>query len=84
MSVKYEVSAITGTYTDREGNEKKRYAKLGVVLETKHGLMLKLETTPVNWEGFAYLNEPKPREEGQQQRRQAPRDEFEDDGIPFG
>ena len=63
MAKIYDVVAITGTYTGADGKEKKRYATLGAVIETKHGLMLKLETIPVTWEGMAYLNDPRKREE---------------------
>lgn len=90
MGIKYEVTAVTGSYTDRDGNEKKRYHKLGVVMETKNGEMLKLESIPLGWDGWAYLNEPKEREQGQAQqkpqRRQAqvPAGDFdESDAIPF-
>ncbi len=59
MAVKYEVTAVTGKYTDRDGNEKNRYTKLGVILQTKNGFMLKVEAIPVGWDGWAYLNEPR-------------------------
>lgn len=94
MAVKYEVTAVTGKYTDRDGNEKSRYTKLGVVIESKNGLMLKCEAIPVGWDGWAYLNEPKPRD-GEQPQRQArpqraerpqrqaaPADSFADDDLP--
>lgn len=68
MSVTYEVTAITGKYTNRDGQEKSRYLKIGVVIETKNGPMLKLEAIPTGWDGFAYLNEPREREEKQSQR----------------
>lgn len=87
MSVKYEVTAITGKYTDREGNEKNRYAKLGVVIDSRNGPMLKLESVPIGWDGWAYLNEPKPREDRQSRRQESKPEQtggFEDDSdIPF-
>lgn len=78
MSKKYEVTAITGKYTDRDGKEKSRYLTIGAVIETKNGPMLKLEAVPVGWDGWAYLNEPKPREQQSApqttaQRQPAPR-----------
>ena len=88
MSVKYEVSAVIGKYTDREGNEKSRYVRMGVVIEGKHGPMLKIESIPVGWDGWAYLNEPRERD-AKQPARQAPRhpsapaDDFDSDSIPF-
>lgn len=86
MSKQYEVVAVTGKYTDKEGNEKSRYMNIGVVIQTKNGLMLKMEAAPVGWDGWAYLNEPKPRDEqpprthGQMKR--GSRDEDPGD-IPF-
>jgi hypothetical protein len=79
MAIVYEVTAATGTYVNKDGEEKKSYARLGVVMETKNGLMLKLETVPVKWEGFAYLNEPKARED-KPQSKPAPVD---DSDLPF-
>lgn len=81
MSRKYEVTAVTGKYTDNNGQEKSRYQTIGVVIETKNGPMLKLESVPIGWDGWAYLNEPKPREDqpqrqgnsqGSGQQRRAP------------
>jgi hypothetical protein len=69
MGIKYEVTAVTGKYTDREGNEKNRYAKLGVIMQTKNGFMLKLESIPLQWDGWAYLNEPRKDEKPENVRR---------------
>lgn len=90
MTRKYEVTAITGKYQDRDGNEKSRYQTIGAVIETKNGPMLKLESVPIGWDGWAYLNEPKAREDqpqrqGGQTRQTATRqsrDEYGDD-PPF-
>lgn len=75
----YEVVAITGKYTNRDGQEKNRYLNIGAVIETNNGgLMLKMEAVPVGWDGTAFLNTPKEREgqqqPPQQQRRQAPQE----------
>ena len=32
-----DMSAVTGEYTDREGNNKKRYAKIGVIMSNDNG-----------------------------------------------
>jgi hypothetical protein len=63
MGIKFEVIAAGETYTNKAGEEKKRWNKIGVVMETAKGLSLKMETVPVNWNGWAMLSEPKPREE---------------------
>ena len=70
MARVYEVTAVTGKYTDNNGQEKSRYLNIGAVIETKNGLMLKMESVPVGWDGWAYLNEPRPREDAPQQHQQ--------------
>lgn len=87
MPAKYEVSAVSGKYTDREGNEKNRYVRMGVVIEGKHGPMLKIESIPVGWDGWAYLNEPRERDAKPAARQASnsapqPADDPNDD-IPF-
>ena len=47
--------AVTGTYTDRQGNEKKRYANVGTLFQYEDGnFTLKLDSLPVGqgWSGF--------------------------------
>lgn len=90
---RYDVVAVTGTYTDRNGVERKRYLNCGAVFETERGLSLKLESIPVGFDGWFQLYEPReeqsaPRQSGPQsvarQRRLAAGggEDFEDD-IPF-
>lgn len=89
MAVLYKVSAVSGKYTDNEGNEKNRYVDMGVVMETKNGPMLKLEAFPIGWDGWAYLNEPKSRDGEQQQSRNRPQRQAQQqptddaDDLPF-
>ena len=83
MAVKYEVTAVTGKYTDREGKEKNRYAKLGVIMSTKNGFMLKLESVPLQWDGWAYLNEPRKDEAPAAKKADRGGIEDLDDQIPF-
>lgn len=60
MAVKrYDLVAVTGTYTDHEGVEKRRFMNCGVVFEGEKGLSLKLEAVPVNSDGWFYLFEPR-------------------------
>jgi len=83
MSIRYEACARGEKYTTADGQEKQRWLKCGVVLETKSGLSLKLESLPVNFDGWLSFFEPKPREEQQrpQQRRQSAANM--DSDIPF-
>lgn len=90
MAVQKEIVAITGKYT-KDGQEKNRYTKLGVMMDTKNGPMLKLEVIPIGWDGWAYLNDPKPREATASKvetyeggiRKPADTDDFHSDPIPF-
>ena len=62
MAITHFVKAEVSEYQDKEGAIKKRYQSIGVIMETKHGLMLKLEILPLYAikEGglLAYLNPP--------------------------
>jgi hypothetical protein len=64
----YEVSVINGTYINKNKEKKNRYQQIGAVIDTKNGPMLKLDSTPLvegGWNGWAYLNTPKPKEDYQ-------------------
>lgn len=61
----YDAAVSTGSYTDRDGNEKKRWVNVGAVFEHDGGgLSLKLETVPVgkDWSGWISFFVPKERE----------------------
>ena len=82
MAITYFVKAAVSEYQDKEGATKKRYQSIGVIMETKHGLMLKLEILPLYAikEGglLAYLNPPEDKAIPTQQVSK----EFIDD-VPF-
>jgi hypothetical protein len=68
MGIKFYVKAATSEYTDKDGKSKKKYQSIGVVIETKNGLMLKLETLPLlalkDGSLMCYLNEPEDKPSG--------------------
>jgi hypothetical protein len=79
-----EISCITGEYTNAAGERKKRYQRIGSIIETKNGPMLKLDNIPLReggWDGWAYINDPKP--QGEQPRRQSPGFDDMADDLPF-
>ena len=82
MSKKFDIVAVTGKYKDRDGNEKSRYLNIGAVIETQNGLSIKLEAVPVGWDGWAYLNEPKARDEAPQRSSRGGGRNDRDD-VPF-
>ena len=81
MAKVYDVVATVGEYETKTGEKKKKYMNIGSVVETKNGLSLKLESVPLNWEGWAGLYQPKEREQVKQSDKQSS-DDFKDD-IPF-
>ena len=78
--------AVTGSYTDRQGNEKKRYTNVGTLFQYDDGgFALKLDSIPVGdgWNGFVSFYEIEARgdQSGGRQSREA--DPSFDDPIPF-
>lgn len=84
--IKKEVSCIVGQYTNAQGQNKNRYQRIGSIIETKNGEMLKLDVVPLKeggWDGWAYLNDPKPKDEGQPRQQRGSEFSDMDDSIPF-
>lgn len=86
----YEAIAKAGTYKDRNGDDKVRFHKCGVVFEGRDGkgLNLKVESLPVGFDGWLSLREPRPKEQtasgGAQPAAAASGEKsFEDDDVPF-
>jgi hypothetical protein len=62
-----EIKVITGSYTNKNDEKKNRYSTIGSIIETSNGPMLKIDTIPLvkgGWEGWAYINEPLPKDDG--------------------
>ena len=84
MAVLKNITALSGTYKDREGNEKSSYVRCGVILETKNGQAIKLEALPVNFDGWLYMHDPEPKDakpEPKQEKRGSIHDMESD--VPF-
>ena len=65
-----EISTVVGTYTNAQGQQKNRYQRIGSIIATRNGDMLKLDVIPLKeggWDGWAYINDPKPRDEPRRQ-----------------
>ena len=80
MAITKEISCVVGTYTNKDGQQKNRYQRIGSIINTKNGEMLKIDVIPLvegGWAGWAYLNEPKPKEE---KFTGLPADDFD---VPF-
>ncbi len=60
MAIKYDLICKTGTYKDKNGEEKNRWSKIGVVMDTRQGSLAgKIENIPVGWDGWFSMAEPK-------------------------
>ena len=83
----YELNTIVGQYTNAAGEQKNRYQRIGSIIETKKGLMFKLDVMPFvagGWEGWGYVNDSKPKEgEQPQQRSRVSEAPPYDDDPPF-
>ena len=59
MTPLYNVVAKCGTYKDRDGNKVQKWCKCGVSVDTREGgIALKIETLPVEWDGWLQLAIP--------------------------
>jgi hypothetical protein len=77
-----EISVVIGQYTNAQGEEKKRYQRIGSIIQTRNGDMLKIDCIPLReggWDGWAYMNDPRPKEYAAKPQSAQP-DDFE---IPY-
>lgn len=78
-----ELTVITGTYTNKEGQQKNRYQRIGSIIDTKNGPMGKIDVIPLKeggWDGWFYINEPRDDQPRQQsQRRSSGFDDMDSD-----
>jgi hypothetical protein len=58
MKVKYDAMCKAGSYI-KDGQEKTRWHKVGVVLVGDKGMSLKVESLPIGFDGWVSFFEPK-------------------------
>jgi len=83
--------AKNGTYKDKAGQEKTSYITVGSVIDGKNGRMYKLDSIPVNFDGWLYEGELPTQqsrntlESGKQKNDHAGTnwESFDDKEIPF-
>jgi len=56
MSKKYDAVIAVGSYTDAQGQTKKRYLNIGAVMESEHGPYLLLDAHILSMQIFALAN----------------------------
>ena len=77
-----EITCVVGSYVNAQGQQKNRYQRIGSVIDTKNGPMLKIDAIPLKeggWDGWAFLNPPRPKEPKEQKFDGLP----QDDDMPF-
>jgi len=83
-TVRYEIKAKNGTYKDRNGEEKTRWHHMGVAFVNDKGqLSSKIDSIPLNWDGWMSYFEPKPKDGTVAASAPAPAIEQMADDIPF-
>lgn len=87
MAITHELIAKGETYKTKEGVEKTRWIRCGVVMDTKSGgQTLHIESLPINFDGWLMMKEPMPKENQNQPQKQYSKsgsiDEI-DNNIPF-
>lgn len=59
MSPLYNVVAKCGSYRDENGKKIQKWCKVGVSVDTREGgIALKIDTLPVEWDGWLQLAIP--------------------------
>ena len=58
MSTKLDLIAVVGEYTDAQGNNKKRFVKVGTLWDKGQGISLKIDNVPLNWDGWLTAKAP--------------------------
>jgi len=81
MSTKLDLIAVVGEYTDAQGNNKKRFSKIGTLWDKgQQGISLKIDHIPVSWDGWLSAKPPLEPRNAAPQRQAAPMPE---EDIPF-
>lgn len=73
------IVVITGTYTNKDGQEKKRYQIIGSLFEDGENFKIKLDTIPLadgGWTGWANCYDV-------EEKTNKPEDKYDDTNIPF-
>lgn len=86
MAIKYELFAKNGEYTNKDGEQKVRWHKCGVVIESRNGGMAaNIESLPTNFDGWLQIKEPRPRDaqESSKANGYQPQNDIPESEIPF-
>ena len=55
-----DIVSLIRKYKNKDGEEKTEYIKIGTARVSEHGSQIQLfiKSTPINWDGRAYVNKP--------------------------
>ena len=84
MAITHDLLAGGESYVGKDGKERRKWIRCGVVVETKNGgQAIKLETIPVNFDGWLQMKEPFPKDSQQTSAKSSTSfDDIESD-VPF-
>lgn len=88
MAIVYELFAKAGEYTNKDGEQKVRWHKCGVVIESRNGGMAaNIESLPTGFDGWLQIKPPRekdlsPAKESSKANAYQP-DDIPEEQIPF-
>lgn len=63
MAITHELIAVTGEYTNKDGQTKTRFQKCGVAMDNKKGgISLLIEALPIKFDGWLHMRLPLPKD----------------------
>lgn len=81
---KFDLIAVTGEYTNAQGETKKRFAKVGTMWDKGQSMSIKIDNMPVGqWDGWLMVKPAEERQQQQQKRQQYQGLPADDGDIPF-
>ena len=82
--ITHELIAKGETYKNKEGVEKTRWIRCGVVMDTKSGgQTLHIESLPINFDGWLMMKEPMPKENQKPYSKSGSTQEIDSEDVPF-
>lgn len=83
MTVYKELIVATGKYTNAQGEEKSRWTRIGRVMKGEKGFKVKIDTIPLEWNGWAEMVDPEQPKNAAAPAQAAPAVPASGDDLPF-
>lgn len=82
-AIKFDLIAVVGEYTNAQGENKKRFAKIGSLFDKgNNNISGKIDNIPVGWDGWFAAKPPLDKQAPRTQYKGLPKDE-DDFDEPF-